>query len=78
VKIEESPEYSKIIEELREWCKAQHGRQKELADGLGISKQLVSSWLTQGRKISLNQWIKIQEWRDKQKKASRKKGVSSI
>jgi transcriptional regulator with XRE-family HTH domain len=37
-------ELEKLITELTAWCEAKYGRQTELADRLGVSKQLVANW----------------------------------
>jgi transcriptional regulator with XRE-family HTH domain len=38
-------EVEKLVAELSAWCEAKYGRQSELADKLGVSKQLVANWL---------------------------------
>jgi hypothetical protein len=55
-----SPEYDKLIEQFRAWCKAAHGCQQKIADALRVSKQLVSGWLSGYRAISLDEWTQIQ------------------
>ena len=37
-------EYNILREQLRAWCQAGRGPQKEIAEALGVSKQLVSGW----------------------------------
>jgi len=53
-------EYGRLIGQLRTWCKASHGRQKELATQLEVSPQLVSDWLSGHRTVSLDEWTQIQ------------------
>jgi len=53
-------EYGRLIGQLRTWCKASHGRQKELATRLEVSPQLVSDWLSGHRTVSLDEWTQIQ------------------
>lgn len=53
-------EYDDLRKQLREWCDAEHGRQKQIADMLGVSKQLVSMWLSGRRIMSVPEWLKIQ------------------
>jgi DNA-binding transcriptional regulator YiaG len=44
------PEIEDLINALREWCKAKHGRNAEIAETLGVSRQLVTDWL-KGRAV---------------------------
>ena len=49
-----------MIQQLRTWCKAEHGRQKELATRLEVSPQLVNDWISGHREVSLHEWLKIE------------------
>jgi hypothetical protein len=42
-------EVEKLITELTAWCEAKYGRQTELADRLGVSRQLVANRLADGK-----------------------------
>ena len=55
-----SEEYAEILQELARWC-APRGRQQELVQQLGVSKGLVSLWLSGKRQLSLEQWIAIKK-----------------
>jgi DNA-binding transcriptional regulator YiaG len=61
-------EYNKLREQLRTWCKAGRGRQKKIAETLGVSKQLVSGWLSGHRIMSLDEWLQIQAFLKKQRR----------
>ena len=54
-------ELDKLISELTSWCKAKHGRQRELAAMLGVSEQLVSNWLARRKTPTLQHGLQIQE-----------------
>lgn len=43
------PEVEKTISELRAWCAAEPGRQTEIAQFLGVTRQSVNDWLNQRR-----------------------------
>jgi hypothetical protein len=62
-------EYNILREQLRSWCQAGRGRQKKIAEALGVSKQLVSGWLSGHRIMSLNEWLQIQAFQKKQRRA---------
>jgi hypothetical protein len=49
-----------LIRQLRAWCKASHGRQKDLAGRLEVSPQLVNDWLSGHRTVGLDEWTKIE------------------
>jgi DNA-binding XRE family transcriptional regulator len=63
---EEDEEIKRVIDELKAWCQEEHGRNVEVAEKLGVSRQLVSDWF-KGRAIpSLKNWLKIQRFLRKQ------------
>jgi transcriptional regulator with XRE-family HTH domain len=53
-------ELDNLISELISWCKAKHGRQRELAAKLGVSEQLVSNWLARRKTPTLQHGLQIQ------------------
>ena len=65
-------EVDKLISELTAWCRAQHGRQRELAAMLGVSEQLVSNWLARRKTPTLQHGLQIQDFLSKRKKSSKK------
>jgi transcriptional regulator with XRE-family HTH domain len=66
-------EVEKLIAELTAWCGAKYGRQTELADKLGVSKQLVANWLAGRRTPTLKHFFAIQAiLREQPKPKSRK------
>jgi transcriptional regulator with XRE-family HTH domain len=61
-----SDDLKKLMEELSELC-GPHGRQKEIAQEMGVSEQVLSNWLNGSRSPSLDSYFKIQEFLAKQK-----------
>jgi hypothetical protein len=51
-------ELEKLITELTAWCEAKYGRQTELADRLGVSKQLVANWFADTEHRPWNTFLK--------------------
>jgi hypothetical protein len=62
-------ELDDLISELTSWCRAKHGRQRELAVLLGVSEQLVSNWLARRKTPTLQHGLQIQEILKKQRKS---------
>jgi transcriptional regulator with XRE-family HTH domain len=55
----EDPEVVDLMNALRAWCKAKHGRNAEISDMLGVSRQLVTDWL-KGRAVpTLSNGLKL-------------------
>jgi transcriptional regulator with XRE-family HTH domain len=52
----------KLIGELIAWARAKYGRPASLARKLGVSKGLVSHWLTRRSSPSLHYGLAIQEF----------------
>jgi len=70
------PAVETLLDTLREWCEAEHGRNAEIADHLGVSRQLVTDWL-KGRAIpTLSSGLKLQaflkEHRDRKHRSKKK------
>ena len=55
--------YDKVREELREWCKEKRGRQQKISKTLGVSKQLVNGWMSGRCRMSLEDYLRIQDIR---------------
>jgi transcriptional regulator with XRE-family HTH domain len=53
-------ELDALMNELKAWCKAKHGRQKELADKLGINAQLLSNWIARRKTPGLQKYLALQ------------------
>jgi hypothetical protein len=60
-------ELDRLIAELDAWCTSKYGRQTEIADHLGVSKQLVANWLARRRTPTLRHYFAIRTFLDKQK-----------
>jgi len=58
-----------LLIELQAWCKEKHGRQRELADAIGVSEQVVSNWLYRRKNPSLPYWLKLVAFAKKQRRA---------
>jgi transcriptional regulator with XRE-family HTH domain len=53
-------EIDKIVEELRAWTKEARGRQKQLADALGIDEALLSNWIAGRKRPGLKYYFALQ------------------
>ena len=51
-----------LIDALAEWCRAEHGRQKQFADIIGVSTSLLSHWIAKRKTPSWEDGLKIQEF----------------
>ncbi len=60
-------ELDKLMAELTAWCGEKYGRQAEIAEKLGVSKQLVTNWLAGRRAPTLKYFFKLRAFLDKQK-----------
>jgi transcriptional regulator with XRE-family HTH domain len=56
------PEVEALINELKAWCKEKHGRNTEIAEMLGVSRQLVSDWFAGTAVPTLATGLKIQKF----------------
>jgi hypothetical protein len=48
-----------LYDELKAWCKAERGRQRQLAGTLGVSEALVSNWLARRKTPILRHWLAL-------------------
>ena len=53
-------EVDSLMNELLAWCKDRRGRQKELAEELGVTEQVMSNWLWKRKTPSLKYWLQLQ------------------
>ena len=53
-------EHDRLLNQLRDWCRQDRGRQRLIAKELSVSPQLVSAWITGVRSMSLDEWTQIQ------------------
>jgi transcriptional regulator with XRE-family HTH domain len=58
-------EVDSLMDELLAWCKARHGRQKELAEEMKVSEALVSSWLARRKTPTLEYYFKLRAFMKK-------------
>jgi hypothetical protein len=52
----------KLIRDLQAWARAKYGRRALLARKLGVSKQLVSAWVTRQRMPTLHHGFALQSF----------------
>ena len=64
-----SPRESELlIAELKTWCNERYGRRAEVAEAIGVSRQIVSDWLA-GRSVpSLDNGLKLLRFLKKQRR----------
>lgn len=55
-------ELDDLMGRLASWCKDKHGRQKELAEALGVNQDTVSHWLALRKKPSLDQYFSLKDF----------------
>jgi transcriptional regulator with XRE-family HTH domain len=67
-----NPRVRNLLNELRQWCTQQHGRQSEVARVLGVFPQAVSDWFLDKKQPTGEQVLAIQEFLRKQRRASRR------
>jgi len=63
-------EVEKILTEMEAWCSKKYGRQTELAEALGVSKQLVANWIARRRALTLKNYFAIRDFLNREKKKS--------
>ena len=65
-------ELDTLMAELKAWCKDKHGRQKNLAEELGITEQLLSNWIARRKTPSLENYLKLKAFLKKQPRRHRR------
>jgi transcriptional regulator with XRE-family HTH domain len=61
-------EFDALVAQLKAWCKKKHGRQKILAEELGITEQLLSNWIAKRKTPGLENYLKLQAFLKNQRK----------
>ena len=61
-------EVEALMDEIRVWCEAQRGRQKQLAIHFGVTEQVMSNWLNKHKTPSLANWLKLQAFAKKMRR----------
>jgi hypothetical protein len=68
-----APELKKLMEELKAWCDAEHGRQAQVALELPVepkvSRYLVNDWIFGRKRPSLDQYLAVQAFLKKQRRS---------
>lgn len=54
-------EIVQLMTELRVWCKGMRGRQRMLAEELGVREDVLANWLRLHRTPSLYNWLKLRD-----------------
>jgi transcriptional regulator with XRE-family HTH domain len=62
-------EIDAIMAELKAWCKAKHGRQRELASELGVTEQVISNWIARRKMPGLENYLRLQAFLKKQRRS---------
>jgi hypothetical protein len=65
----QEPEVAKLLNELREWCEQEHGRQTEVAQILGVDHRRLYDWFSGRISPTLAVGLRIQAFLASQKKA---------
>lgn len=52
--------------ELKAWCKEEHGRQKRVAERLGITEQLLSNWIARRKTPGLQKYFALKAFLENQ------------
>ncbi len=66
-------ELDALMTELKDWCKKEHGRQKALAEELGVTEQLLSNWIARRKTPGLENYLNLRAFLAKQHKRARPK-----
>jgi hypothetical protein len=56
----DEPLVQELLDELREWCRAERGRQTAIARELRVSRQLVTDWLANRSTPTLGAGLRLQ------------------
>jgi len=54
------------MEALRKWAKQGHGRQKQLAEAIGVTEPTLSNWLAGRKTPSLQKFFALRDFLKKQ------------
>ena len=58
-------ELEELLSGLRAWAEAKHGRQKELAEAMGVTENTISHWLGGRKRPSLAMFFKLKAFLQK-------------
>jgi transcriptional regulator with XRE-family HTH domain len=62
-------EIDALMAELYHWCKQERGRQKDLAERLGVTEQTLSNWIARRKTPSLEKYLFLRAFLKKQRRA---------
>jgi transcriptional regulator with XRE-family HTH domain len=63
-------EVDALMAELKAWCKAKHGRQKDLAEKIGVSEYTISHWIPRRKTPGLEKYFALKAFLKKQRRRS--------
>jgi transcriptional regulator with XRE-family HTH domain len=66
-----APELEKLLNELRDWCAEERGRQAQIAESLDVSRGLVNDWLTGRREPGTNEYLALRAFLKRQRRRSK-------
>ena len=61
-------EIDALMAELHHWCKQERGRQKDLAERLGVTEQTLSNWIARRKTPSLEKYLFIRAFLKKERR----------
>jgi transcriptional regulator with XRE-family HTH domain len=65
-------ELDALMAELKAWCKAKHGRQKELSEKIGVSEDTISHWIARRKTPGLVKYFELQVFLKQQRRGRKK------
>jgi transcriptional regulator with XRE-family HTH domain len=61
-------ELDSLMKDLSDWCKGIRGRQKVVAEVVGVSEQTLSNWISGRKRPGLANYLKIKAFLREQQK----------
>jgi transcriptional regulator with XRE-family HTH domain len=62
-------ELKRVMQALKQWAKQGHGRQKQIADAIGVTEPTLSNWIAGRKRPSLAKFFALREFLQKAKKS---------
>jgi transcriptional regulator with XRE-family HTH domain len=66
------PRTQKVLDSLKAWCDQGRGRQSEVADVIGTTRQAINHWFAGRQQPTAEQILAVQEFLAKQRRRSKK------
>lgn len=61
-------ELRRVMTALKKWAKGGHGRQKQLAEAIGVTEPTLSNWLALRKRPSLTKFFALRDFMKRQGK----------